>query len=167
MNKPAMNKLLILLLSGALTVASPGAAAADNQSEPGLMTKLMVLFSFRMPHVAVPQQVVAPEKDWAIVKGAQAEHAARVASDKQLREAAQRIDERENQLRLAREAFRQEASRVAQEPQPANGDSLELAARRMSQREQEAYRSKLEYARVAREVRDQRQRDATKSYEGL
>jgi len=163
-----MNRTLILLLSGVLTSAWPGGAAADGQSDPGDLRKLVAVFSFLMPHVTVPQHVVASEKDSSIVKDGEAKHAAPIESDKQLREAAQHVAERERELHLAREAFRQETSRVTQGPEPAAGeDPLELAARRMSQREQEAYRAKLEYGRVARAVREQRRRDEASAYAGL
>lgn len=167
-----MNRTLLLLLSFVLSSAWSGGAAADGQSEPSLMTKLMVLFSLRMPHIAVPQHVVAPDKDRSIVKDAEAEQVARIAKERQLREAAERIAERERDLQLARKAFRDETSRLVKGTKPAaEGDTqeeaLQLAARRMSQREQEAYQAKLEYSRAARAVREQRADTAANSYADL
>ena len=156
-----MNRILIVLLSGVLTAAWSGGAAAEGQESASAMTKLMVLFSFRASHITVPQSVVAPGKDWAIVKYAKSEQAERAANEKQLGEARQRIAERERELGLARKAFRNETSRIAHGVQPAAGDDpLEAAARRVSQREQEAYQAKLEYGRVARAVREQRRQVA-------
>jgi hypothetical protein len=136
------------------------------------MTKLMVLLSWGASRFVVPERVVAPEKDWGIVKDAETKRAARIARERQFREARQRIAERERELRLAREAYRRETSRVVQTAQPVRGQHvseaerrasetrLQLAERRMNQREREAYQAKVEYGRAARAVREQRRRDA-------
>jgi hypothetical protein len=169
-----MNRTMILLLSGVLFSALPGVAAADGQRNAGAMTKLMILFSWHASRV-VPQRVVALEKDWPIVKDAEAAQATRIASEKQLHEAGQRVTELERELRLARDAFRSETSRISRETQPVAGphaktaerkareaqdEPLQLAARRVNQRERDAYHAKLEYGRIARDVREQRRRGA-------
>lgn len=122
-----------------------------------------------------PPATSAPEKDWAIVKDAETKRAARIARQRQLREAYHRIAERERELYLAREAYRHETSRIVQVPQPVAGQQLsadeskarvvqgtrlQLAERRVSQGEREAYKAKLEYGRAARAVREQRRSDA-------
>lgn len=133
----------------------------------------MVLFSWSASRFAVPEQVVSPEKDWAIVKDAATERAARIARERQLREARQRITERERELRLAREAYRRETSRIVQASrngQPvsdadrkASQARLHLAERRLNDREREAYEAKQDYGRAARIVREERRRDAEKA----
>lgn len=171
-----MNRALIMLLSGVLASTWPGGAAADGQRAAGAgIAKLMILFGWSASRFAVPQHVVAPEKDWAIVKDAETKRAARIARERQLREAYQRIAERERELYLAREAYRHETSRISREPQPVagqhlsaderkarvvQGTRLQLAERRVNQGEREAYKAKLEYGRAARAVREQRRSDA-------
>ena len=171
-----MNRVLILLLSGVLAGAWPGGAVAGGErAAAAAMAKILVLFGWSASRFATPKRIVAPEKDWAIVKDAETKRAARIARERQLREARQRIAEREHELRLAREAYRRETSRITQAPQPAAGQHvsaaerrtheaqgrrLQLAERRVNQREREAYNAKLEYGRAARAVREQRRRDA-------
>jgi hypothetical protein len=166
-----MNRTLILLLSGVLASAWPGGAVAEGQRAAGAaMTKLMVLFSWSASRFAVPERLVAPEKDWPIVKDAETERAARIERERQLREARQRIAERERELHLAREAYRRETTRMVQAPQAGQHVSkaelrdrevrVDLAQRRLNEREREAYEAKLEYGRAARAVREQRRRDA-------
>lgn len=172
----AMNRTLILLLSGVLASTWPVGAAADGQRAAGAgMAKLMILFGWSASRFATPKRIVAPEKDWAIVKDAETKRAARIARQRQLREAYHRIAERERELYLAREAYRHETSRIVQVPQPVAGQQLsadeskarvvqgtrlQLAERRVSQGEREAYKAKLEYGRAARAVREQRRSDA-------
>jgi hypothetical protein len=171
-----MNQTLIVLLSGVLAGTWPIGVAADGQLSTGAaMTKLMVMYSWSASRFPVPQRVVAPEKDWAIIKDAEAQRAILVPRDEQLHEARQRIAQHEHQLQLAREAYRLETSRITQEPPFAPGQSasaaersareaqaerLQIAARRMSQHEREAFLAKLEYSRAARAVREQRHREA-------
>lgn len=170
-----MNRALILLLSGVLASTWPGAAAAGGErAAAAAIAKIMVLFGWSASRFVTPKRVVAPEKDWAIVKDAETTRKARIARERQLREARQRIAERESELRLAREAYRRETSRITQAPQPVVGERLsaaerkarvvrgtrlQLAERRVSQREREAYKAKLEYGRAARAVREQRRLD--------
>lgn len=130
------------------------------------MAKLMVLFSWSASRFAVPEHVVAPNKDWPIVKDAETERAARIARERRLREARQRIAERERELRLAREAYRRETSRIVQASsdsqlvsdadRKASEERLHLAQRRLSERERQAYEAKLEYGRTVRALREQR-----------
>jgi len=168
-----MNRVLIALLSGVLASAWPVAAAAGGQPATGAaMTKLMVLLSWGASRFVVPKRVVAPEKDWGVVKDAETRRAARIARERQLREAYQRIAERERELYLAREAYRRETTRIVQTAQPVSGQHvseakrragetrLQLAERELNQRERAAYEAKLEYGRAARAVREQRRRDA-------
>ena len=166
----AMNRVLILLLSGVLASALPGVAVAGGQQAAGTaFTKLMVLFSWSASRFEVPKRVVAPDKDWSIVQNAQEQRAARLERERRLREARERIVERERELRLAREAYRRETSRMIQEPKagPAvaatdraeHNVRLLMAERRLSEREMEAYKAKLEYSRAARAVREQRRFD--------
>ncbi|MDH3287095.1 MAG: hypothetical protein OEP48_05135 [Betaproteobacteria bacterium] len=171
-----MNRALILVLSGVLASAWPGGAAADGHRAAGAaIAKLMILMSWGASRFVAPERVVAPEKDWAIVKNAETKRAARITRERQLREARQRIAERERELRLAREAYRRETSRITQAPQlvagqrlnaaermarEARGERLQLAERRVNQHEREAYLAKLEYGRTVRAVREQRRRDA-------
>ena len=169
----AMNRALILVLSGVLASAWPVGAAAGGQPVTGAaLTKLMVLFGWSASRFKVPQQVVAPEKDWQIVTDAESKRAARIARERQLREARQRIAERERELRLAREAYRRETSRLlrtaesrdgqqaSEEERRASQARVQLAGRRLSQREREAYKAKLDYGRAARALREQRRHDA-------
>jgi len=168
-----MNRALILVLSGILAGACPVGASAGGQPATGAaITKLMVLLSWGATRFKVPERVVAPEKDWGLVKDAESKRAARIARERQLREARQRIAERERELRLAREAYRRETSRVVQTTEShgsqhaseaerrASEARLQLAEHRMNQREREAYEAKLEYGRAVRAVREQRRRDA-------
>lgn len=169
----AMNRALILVLSSILASAWPAGATAGGQPVTGAaMTKLMVLLSWGASRFAMPKGVVAPEKDWGIIKDADTKRAARIARERQLREARQRIAERERELRLAREAYRRETSRLVQTVEPQAGQDvsdtarrvsearLQLAQRRMNQREREAYEAKLEFGRAARALHEQRRRDA-------
>jgi len=168
-----MNRALILVLSGVLASAWPAGATAGGQPATGAaITKLMVLLSWSTSRFTVPKRVVAPEKDWQVVTDAEAKRAARIARERQLREAYQRIAERERELYLAREAYRHETTRIVQTAEPQGGRQvsgaerrasearLQLAARRLNQREREAYQAKLEYGRAARAVREERRRDA-------
>jgi hypothetical protein len=172
----AMNRALILLLSGVLAIAWPGGAAAGGErAAAAAMAKMMLLFGWSASRFATPKRVVAPEKEWTIVQDAQTKRAARITRERQLREARQRIADRERELGLAREAYRHETSRILQAPHPMAGERvgaaerrtheaqearLQLAGRRVNQREREAYEAKLEYGRAARAVREQRRRDA-------
>lgn len=138
------------------------------------MAKLLVLFGWSASRFAVPERVVAPDKDWEIVKDATTERAARTARERQLREARQRINERERELRLAREAYRRETSRLVQAPRDghhvsdaerkANRERVHLAERRVNQREREAYEAKVAYGRAARALREQRRREAGRAH---
>ena len=167
-----MNRALILVLSGVLASAWPVGAAAGGQPATGAaITKLMVLLGWSASRFKVPQQVVAPEKDWKVVTDAESKRAARIARERQLREARQRIAERERELRLAREAYRRETRHLihtaesgdgqqVSEERRASQERVELAGRRLSQREREAYEAKLEYGRAVRALREQRRREA-------
>jgi hypothetical protein len=166
-----MNRAIIVLLSGFLASAWPGGAIAEGQQAAGAgLAKLMVLFTWSASRFSVPERVVSPEKDWAIVKDAQNEHAARIERERRLREARERIAERERELRLAREAYRRETSRLVRAPfNGAHADAADRAAqdarvvvaeRRLSASEREAYQAKLEYSRAVRALREQRRRDA-------
>ena len=166
-----MNRAIIVLLSGVLASAWPVAAVAEGQPAAGAgLAKLMVLFTWSTSRFAVPERVVSPEKDWAVVKDAQSERAARIERERQLREARERIEEREQELRLAREAYRRETSRLVRAPhnnQQADAadralqdERAVLAERRLSASEREAYQAKLEYSRAVRALREQRRRDA-------
>lgn len=162
---------MIVFLSGVLASAWPAGAVAEGQQAAGAgLAKLMVLFTWSTSRFAVPERVVSPEKDWAIVRDAQSERAARIERERQLREARERIAERERELRLAREAYRRETSRLVRAPynsshadaadRAAQDARVVLAERRLSASEREAYRAKLEYSRAARALREQRRRDA-------
>ena len=94
------------------------------------MTKLMVLLSWGASRFVVPKRVVAREKDWGVVKDAETKRAARIARERQLREAYQRIAERERELYLAREAYRRETTRIVQTAQPVSGQHVSEAKRR-------------------------------------
>ena len=168
-----MNRALILVLSGVLASAWPAGALAGGQPATGAaITKLMVLLGWSAPRFKAPSRVVAREKDWQVVTDAESKRAARIARERQLREARQRIAERERELRLAREAYRRETSRLVQTAESegsqqvseaerrATAARLRLAGYRLSQREREAYEAKLEYGRAARALREQRRRDA-------
>jgi len=170
-----MNQKSILLLLGVVASTWPGGVAADGQLSTGAaMAKLMIMYSWSASRFPVPQRVVAPEKDWPIVKNTEAQRTAVLPREEQLREARQRIAEHERELHLAREAYRLETSRIAQEPRAAPGqpvsaserkvreaqeERLQTAVRRMNQHEREAYLAKLEYGQAARAVREQRRRD--------
>ena len=168
-----MNRALIWVLAGVLASAWPVGAAAGGQPATGAaITKLMVLLGWSASRFKVPKRVAAPEKDWQIVTDAESKRAARIARERQLREARQRIAERERELRLAREAYRRETSRLVQTAESADGQPVseaeriagqarvQLAGRRLSEREREAYEAKLEYGRAARALREQRRHDA-------
>jgi DNA repair exonuclease SbcCD ATPase subunit len=172
-----MNRAIIVLLSGVLASAWPEGAAAEGQQAAGAgLAKLMVLFTWSASRFVVPERVVSPEKDWAIVKDAQSERAARIERERELRDARERIAEREHELRLAREAYRRETSRLVQAPynsmhadaedRAAQDARVVLAERRLSEREREAYQAKLEYSRAARALREQRRRDAKNAATG-
>lgn len=167
----AMNRAMIVLLLGVLTSAWPAGAVAEGQQGAGAgLAKLMVLFTWSASRFAVPERVVSPEKDWAIVKDAQSEREAQIEREKQLREARERIAERERELELAREAYRRETSRLVRAPyngvhadaadRAAQGARVVLAERRLNTSEREAYQAKLEYSRAARALREQRRRDS-------
>lgn len=136
----------------------------------------MILFTWSASRFAVPERVVSPDKDWAIVKDGQSERAARIGRERELREARERIAERERELHLAREAYRRETSRLVQAPynsmradaedRAAQDARVVLAERRLSEREREAYQAKIEYGRAARALREQRRRDAKNAATG-
>ena len=166
-----MNRAIILLFSSVLASAWPMGAAAEGQQAAGAgLAKLMVLFTWSASRFAVPERVVSPEKDWAIVKDAQYERAARIERERHLRDARERIAERERELRVAREAYRRETSRLIHVPSNSMGvESADhaaqdarviLAERRVSAREREAYEAKIEYSRAVRALREQRRREA-------
>jgi len=172
--KAAMNRALILLLFGVLAGAWPGGAVAEGQQATGnALTKLMVLFSWSASRFAVPKAVVSPEKDWAMVTDAQSRREARLKRERRLREAREQVLERERELRVAREVYRRETSRMVQAPDThmdrvaadrvTQSSRLALAERRLSEREREAYKAKLEFSRAAREVREQRRLNAQRA----
>lgn len=172
-----MNRAIVALLSAVLASAWPVAAAADGQQTAGTaLTKLMVLFSWSTSRFTIPKQVVSPEKDWTVVKDAQSQRAARIERDRQLREARERIEERERELRIAREAYRRETSRIVQVPESdarlGTADHVTqdarvlMAERRLSEREREAYKAKLEYSQAARAIREQRRLEAQNAASG-
>ena len=164
----AMNRAMIVLLSGVLASAWPAGAVAEGQQGAGAgLAKLMVLFTWSASRFAVPERVVSPEKDWAIVKDAQSEREAQIEREKQLREARERIAERERELELAREAYRRETSRLVRAPYDGvQADAADRAARRLNTSEREAYQAKLEYSRAARALREQRRRDSENAASG-
>jgi hypothetical protein len=166
-----MNRAMIVLLSGVLASTWPVGAIAEGQQATGAgLAKLMILLSWSASRFGVPERVVSPEKDWAIVKDSQSERAARVARERQLREARELIAEREHELRLAREAYRRETSRLVQAPyngehadaadRAAQDARVVLAERQLNAREREAYEAKIEYSNAVRALREQRRRGA-------
>lgn len=173
----AMNRAIIVLLSGVLASAWPVGAVAEGQQAAGAgLAKLMVLFTWSASRFAVPERVVSPEKDWAIVQDAQGERAARIERERRLREARERIAERERELRLAREAYRRETSRLVQAPynsehadaadRAAQDARVVLAERRLNAREREAYEAKIEYSHAVRALREQRRRNVQNAAAG-
>lgn len=108
-----------------------------------------------------------------MVKDARSRREARLKREARLREARERVAERERELRLAREAYRRETSRMVRAPETGTDrlaaermtlDSrVVLAERRLSERELEAYKAKLEFGRAARAVREQRRLDAERA----
>ena len=177
-----MNRLLVMLVSIVLGSALPGGAVAEGErgSAAGV-TQLILLFLSDVSRGLLPKRVVAPDKDWKIVRDAEQEHDARRSQEERRRDAYQRLEEQERQARKAREEYRRDVRNMLGErhyaghryvdeqerdARKAREERLRVAERRVNEREWAAQKAKEDYQRVARMAREERRREAEEARHG-
>jgi hypothetical protein len=165
-----MNRLLIVLVLGALGCAMPGAAVAQSERGPAAgVTELILLFLSDISRGFLPKRVEAESKDGK--KGAEPEQDARKSQEERRRDAYIRVEEQEREARKARAEYRLEtrdalAERQYAEDRPGDEQArdasrvreerLRIAELRMNETEREAQKAKEEYQLVARKAREER-----------
>jgi hypothetical protein len=163
-----MNRLLIVLILGALGCAMPGAAVAQSERSPVAgVTEFILLFFSDLSRSLLPKRVVAESK-----KDTEPEQGANKSQEERRRDAFIRVEEQEREARKARAEYRLETRDALAERQYAGerpGDEqereassrareerLRIAELRMNETEREAQKAKEEYQLVARKAREER-----------